>query len=725
MKLRTRLTLITAIITFSVTVILALVLLFRARYLQTEAAKENLLHLSGSYAKEIQLQFETYYDIVQTLAVVFNSYEDFSRDDRRIRFNETMWSVIVSYPRLVGVYSVWKPNVLDGRDSNYVNSPGSDASGNYMSFYSRDEEGDPELNPYPDARRIIAALESSADLYTISNPIYQNVEGAQALTSNIEVPIITPSGEAVGVVGVIVNLAFVQDEILKIHPYDTGYATLYANNGIVVAHQDTNSIGKNYSSVSREVLGAAGIADVGEALKDGKPALVENNGQMIQLYPFSIGSTSTPWSLLTVSPLDSVLADVHSLTGYTIILAVIVVLLSAVVIFFVTSKIVKPILRVNNTLKDISEGEGDLTKQVEVTSNDEIGTLSHYFNLTLDKIRNLVITIKSQSATLADIGNDLASNMTETAAAINQIAANIQSIKDMVVNQSASVTETNSTMEQITANINKVTDQIEHQTESVSQSSSAIEEMMANIQSVARTLDNNAKNVRELLESSEIGRSGLQEMTSDIQEITRESEGLLEINAVMENIASQTNLLSMNAAIEAAHAGEAGKGFAVVADEIRKLAESSGEQSKTIGAVLKKIKDSIDKITKSADAVLNKFEVIDNGVKTVSNQTENMKNAMEEQSAGSKQVLESMGQLHDITRTVKDGSVEMLSGSKEVIAESKNLGSLTQEISSGMNEMASGADQINVAVTRVNELTSQNKNNIDILVREVSRFKVD
>jgi methyl-accepting chemotaxis protein len=274
------------------------------------------------------------------------------------------------------------------------------------------------------------------------------------------------------------------------------------------------------------------------------------------------------------------------------------------------------------TLKDISEGEGDLTKTVTASSKDEIGDLARYFNETLKKIKNLIITIKNQSVSLFDIGNELASNMSETAAAINEITANIQSIKGRVINQSASVTETNATMEQITVNIDKLSDHVDRQSESVAQSSSAIEEMLANIQSVTQTLIKNSENVAALIDASEVGRSGLQEVATDIQEIARESAGLLEINAVMENIASQTNLLSMNAAIEAAHAGEAGKGFAVVADEIRKLAESSGEQSKTISTVLKKIKDSIDKITKSTDSVLNKFEAIDSGVRTVSDQEE-------------------------------------------------------------------------------------------------------
>jgi methyl-accepting chemotaxis protein len=213
-------------------------------------------------------------------------------------------------------------------------------------------------------------------------------------------------------------------------------------------------------------------------------------------------------------------------------------------------------------------------------------------------------------------------------------------------------------------------------------------------------------------------------VAADMQEIVRDSEGLLEINSVMENIASQTNLLSMNAAIEAAHAGDAGKGFAVVADEIRKLAESSSEQSRTIGTVLKKIKTSIDKITASTGNVLTKFEAIDSSVKTVTEQEDTIRNAMEEQGEGSKQILEGIGEVNEITRQVKSGSNEMLEGAKEVIQESNNLEKATQEITSGMNEMASGAEQINVAVNHVNEISGKNREGIDALIREVSRFKV-
>jgi methyl-accepting chemotaxis protein len=193
----------------------------------------------------------------------------------------------------------------------------------------------------------------------------------------------------------------------------------------------------------------------------------------------------------------------------------------------------------------------------------------------------------------------------------------------------------------------------------------------------------------------------------------------------MENIASQTNLLSMNAAIEAAHAGGAGQGFAVVGDEKRQLDERSGEQSKTIGNVLKKIKTSIEKISKSTENVLTRFEAIDSGVRTVSDQEENIRNAMEEQGEGSKQVLQSAGSLNEITKQVRSGSEEMLEGSKEVMKESQNLEKMTQEITSGMNEMASGAEEMNVAVHHVNEISNKNREGIGILMREVSKFKVE
>jgi methyl-accepting chemotaxis protein len=376
-------------------------------------------------------------------------------------------------------------------------------------------------------------------------------------------------------------------------------------------------------------------------------------------------------------------------------------------------------------LENLSSEQKDLTKRISICSVDELGSIAGMVNDFCEHLGDGIKNIKNETNILSGIGNDLESNMNDTAVVVNEITANVQNIKGRIQNQSASVSETHATMEQLVTNINKLNDHVEDQSRDISQASASIEEMVANIDSVTTTLVNNAANVKTLKDASEVGRAGLQEVASDIQEIARESEGLLEINSVIANIASQTNLLSMNAAIEAAHAGETGKGFAVVADEIRKLAENSGQQSKTIGALLKKIKGSIDKILHSTENVLNKFEAIDSSVRTVAQQEENIRNAMEEQGTGSKQILEGTGRLNEITRQVKDGSNEMHEGAKEVIRESESLDKATAEISLGMKEMAAGADHINSAVNHVNEISGRNRKAIDIVIREVSRFKVE
>ncbi|MDR2767743.1 MAG: methyl-accepting chemotaxis protein [Treponema sp.] len=738
MKLKTRLTMI--VLTLMVIIVggVTLVVLTQARKMQTTDAFENMENLTGRYAGEVRNHFENFLTVAETLAQTMSGYQIIPLAERRRRFDETMHTVMEANEEYISVFTLWLPNVIDGRDAEYANTEGTDGTGRYMTWFTQSgrQVTKRSFSTNPNYHEVLANIGNPDPV--LGNAHFTSWLENPVLIAQITYPVIT-EGNVVGLCGIMIDLRTTQTFVEAIKPYGEGRAILYSNDGTIAAHYNPAIVSKSLHDSDQITAITQSVTDmIEESLQNGTPnqrassiATIDENGtkahaeKFIQSYPFYPEGVKTPWTLVASAPQDVVLQSVNLLTKITVIILISAMAISAVLIYFIAANIAKPIVRVTTTLKDISEGEGDLTRTIKLNRKDEIGELATYFNKTLEKIRTLVVTIKQKTISLFDIGNELAVNMDQTAAAINQITANIQNIKGRVINQSASVTETNATMEQITANINKLNGNVENQTESVSQSSSAVEEMLANVQSVTATLLKNAENVKELLSSAEVGRDGLQEVAADIQKIARESEGLLEINAVMESISSQTDLLSMNAAIEAAHAGEAGKGFAVVADEIRKLAESSGEQSKTISSVLKKIKASIDKITVSTDGVLNKFEAIDAGVKVVAEQEGNILGAMEEQNSGSQQILEAIGKLQDLTQQVKNGSTEMLEGSREVITESKNLEAVTQEITNGMNEMASGSNQINDAVAQISTISTGNKSTIDDLVKEVSRFKVD
>jgi methyl-accepting chemotaxis protein len=376
-----------------------------------------------------------------------------------------------------------------------------------------------------------------------------------------------------------------------------------------------------------------------------------------------------------------------------------------------------------NMLREIAAGEGDLTARVETKTNDEIGDLGRYFNLTMDTIEGMIASIRREAATLRQIGTDLTERMEGAASAVNEISANISGVKSQTVSQSAGVTETHATISEIVQTIERLNSHIESQSVQVVESSSAVEEMVASIGSVSQILEKNAHATGELLSASELGSGGMEKVTTHVTAIANESEGLLEASAVIESIASQTNLLAMNAAIEAAHAGEAGKGFSVVADEIRKLAENAGSQAKSISTVLGELKGLIDQVADSSKDAGEQFDRVVTLTRQVNEQETVIKNAMEEQTAGSTQVLQAMKEINDITVEVKDGSAAMLSGSKEVLNEMDRLAAVTEEITSSMNEMTVGTQKINEAVNHANDLGKTNEQSIVTLSEEIGRFR--
>ncbi|MDR2398212.1 MAG: methyl-accepting chemotaxis protein [Spirochaetaceae bacterium] len=404
-------------------------------------------------------------------------------------------------------------------------------------------------------------------------------------------------------------------------------------------------------------------------------------------------------------------------------LTIFVILLIFIIINLFIRTTLKSLEEMVNLLKEIST-EWDLTKRLTVRRYDEIGTLADFFNLTFDKMKDLIGVIKMEAARLSDTGTDLASRMNETTKEVKEIAVNISTIKGQAEDQFRAVKESGEAVDRIKTRGSNLHDHITVQAENLTQSVTAIEQLFANIHSVAHALINNTGNIKALAESSASGRTNLQKISQDIQKIAKDSEGLLGINAVMASISSQTNLLAMNAAIEAAHAGEAGRGFAVVADEIRKLSESAAKQSKASSGVLKAIKGSIDSIAQATGGVLEQFEMIEGEVSSVSQQEAGIRSAMDEQERGGRSILEAVSRLNEVTGEVRRASEDMTAECEEVLRQSDNLEGLTRLIEEGINGISHGSEQIGGTLAHINEISEKNKKDINTLVTEVAKFKV-
>ncbi|MCL2721276.1 MAG: methyl-accepting chemotaxis protein [Treponema sp.] len=534
----------------------------------------------------------------------------------------------------------------------------------------------------------------------------------------INAPVFGARRTPIGLVGSGIILTDFVESIYKSY---TGSAALYLFNeeGEITGAKDSKLVADKVTMQNELGERGAEIFSKAVSLKTDEFINYEIPGGVI-----AIGRVpALGWYIAAIQPVGVIDILGSNMTFlFLLLMAVIALIFFAFYVYI--SRMLKPMNYMVETLDHISV-DWDLTQKLVLKRRDEIGTLGEFFNLTFGKIRDLLVGIKGKTIALSDTGDELASYMSKTRKDIEGINNNIQGMRTQVLSQSDKVNAAASSMDHIIAGLYELNDHITIQAENVSQSSSAIEQMLANIQSVTQTLVRNTANIHSLAESSEAGRIDVQKVSADIHEIALESESLLEINSVMQTIASQTNLLSMNAAIEAAHAGESGKGFAVVADEIRKLAENSGQQSKTISAVLKKIKSMIDTITKSTGVVLERFENIESEVKTVSDQESQIRNAMEEQGAGSRQILEAVTQLNSVTGLVRKASADMSGESKQVLQQSTDLKKITTEVAGSMDEMTQSAEEISKTITRVQEITQENKENIVALSGDISRFKVD
>ena len=547
---------------------------------------------------------------------------------------------------------------------------------------------------------------------TIVTPAYMSTIGSSVICFSRRVT--SETGAFVGCASIEVKLEELTAFINSLKVGRTGYVMLFQNDGTILAdpmHKDL--VFTKLDSAGNQYL--KNFQDAGA-----KTEVVTIDNIQWRLRVFSIDELG--WKVGILVKNTEILESFYRLVINIAIVGIGMLIMFFWLIFWFSKRLKGYLRKIQRIFTKMAAG--DLTERFYIKKHDEIGRLMIDFNTTMDKVAGIVNSLIHESKTMQHVGDNLYNNMAETASAINEISANVESIKRQALTQAASVQKTGNVIENIIEQIQQLDEEITVQAGAVTQSSSSVEEMAANITTITQTLEKNNNLIKEMYSMTIDGKSGAKTANSVVQQIAERSDSLLEASVIIQNIASQTNLLAMNAAIEAAHAGETGKGFAVVADEIRKLAEESNAQGKQIGGVLKESIEIIRTLIAAGNGAEQTFDKVYELATQISEQENFITRSMQEQMNANKEILTAIKGINSTTNTVKAGSSEMLSGSEEVAREMNKLDGLTQVITNSMDEMSAGAIQINNAVVEVNDLVQKNKESIGVLATTVKEFTV-
>ncbi len=434
--------------------------------------------------------------------------------------------------------------------------------------------------------------------------------------------------------------------------------------------------------------------------------------------------TKPEWLVVCSLPYDYYFGGLKKIKSTIILITVIAFIIVFLSLLLALNQFLKPLLELTKSITELASDSADLTRKIETSHKDEIGQVVNGFNQFTDKLRNIIMDIKTSQETLDTVSVDMSHSASDTSDIMNNISTRIDELHTQLGEQACTVAETVFKVNEVSSNISSLDDLITVQVNEVTQASTTVEEMVSNIGSVNRIVDRMASSFNNL-ESNVRNGSEKQVMVNDkIIKIQDESEMLEEANTVIQGIAEQTNLLAMNAAIEAAHAGEAGKGFSVVADEIRKLSEDSSEQSQKIGEQLSKIRESISSVTIASGESLESFNKLSNMIAETDTLVRQIKDSMNEQTEGSKIINEALQTLNDNTRNVRSSSNVMTESNKLVMDKIHILEAVTETMANNMNGVAADSQKIADSGKILSENSRNVRNSVSKISSQIKQFKV-
>ncbi len=530
------------------------------------------------------------------------------------------------------------------------------------------------------------------------------------------------NGKIIGVFAASVSIETLQYMVNYISFGETGHASIIANDGRILAHNNSSFVmktnllevpDKSVTDIMRTVVqGGFGCGQMNSLDGSGR--------EFITYSPIA----NTPWIFVLYIKDSQVYQTGNLLRNFMLIATIVICIVLIIISSLVTGRLLSPLVTVVKSIDDIASGSADLTSRISIRANNEIGAVVQGFNRFTEKLQTIVKEIKQSENSLLGVGKELNSCTQDTATSITQIISNIDGMNERISLQSDGVGETVASINEITSSIQLVEQMIEKQSSGVIHASAAVEQMIGNIESVNKSVEKMAGEFTSLEKQAVDGVSKQTAVNERITQIEDESKMLQEANTSIASIADQTNLLAMNAAIEAAHAGEAGKGFSVVADEIRKLSETSSAQSKTIGTQLQKIKESITSVVDASVQSSEAFNSVVDGIKNIDNLVQHIRTAMTEQSEGSRQINHSLRDINDQTMEVRLASSKMAKGNRSMLNQVQNLEGTTQTMKDSMTEMKTGARKIDGTGSALSEIVGKLEDAINGISAQINQFKV-
>jgi methyl-accepting chemotaxis protein len=556
--------------------------------------------------------------------------------------------------------------------------------------------------------------------YYISNPVKTGIDLPFFI---IAVPVRNNLSTPIGILIETITLEELSSIVSDIKNGENGFGWIVDSNGVVIAYPSQSLVmTMNIQDSSKQ--GFKGLNEFGKKMlsnNNGEGEIILNTG--VKTITFYSKIIFTPGWILCISiPKNQIDASVNK-TIQTLIFWVALIMIIIILLSILFSRtIIKPLTGAVILLKNISQGEGDLTKRLPVKTKDEIGLLAEHFNDFVEKLQVIISKIKNVGNKSKDIGTVLASNSEEISATIQEISATMKSIEEKSDIYNNEINISLNSIIDIKNFLENVVKLIEVQSSSVTESSAAVEEMLASLKNITRIIDSKKQLSDSLTKIAKLGEDDMKKTTESINSISKSATVIMDMIKIINDISERTNLLAMNASIEAAHAGETGKGFAVVAGEIRKLAEATSSNSKNISITLKNILEKINTASEVSDKTGKSIQNLITGIVDVANSMTEMLSGIKEISSGSSQITESLSELIQVTDEVRTSSKDMDSRFEIIDKSMINITQLSNENLIGVEETTKGINEISIAMAELAKLGNENSENINVLESEISRF---